>query len=141
MKKVFLWAAFSLAVLAQAQRVEPQSNIYVNQGGRTRIVNAVDSIGFTPDQMTVWRAGDTTMLNVAGTDRITLSEYDTWRTQVMPETYWADFDYDIAFDNASPKTPSERPKADSKGICFLTTGCTFSKSEHKLPSWLPSCTK
>lgn len=103
MKKVFLLAAFSLAVLAQAQRVEPQRNIYVNQGGRTRIVNAVDSIGFTPDQMTVWRAGDTTMLNVAGTDRITLSEYDTWRTQVMPETYWADFDYDIAFDNAADR--------------------------------------
>lgn len=91
---------YGLRVTAQ----EPQRNIYVNQDGRTRIVNAVDSIGFTPSVVKVTGYGlKVTEFDVAGIERITLSEYDTWRGQVMPERYWADFDFDVAFDNDSDR--------------------------------------
>jgi len=114
-KRFFLWIVLtwclSSAVTVMGQRVNPQRNVYINQAGRTRIVNAVDSIGYNPAQVTFWRAGDTTMLDVAGTDRMTLREYDTWRPQVMPERYWADFDYDIAFDNdADPQRVVPEPE-------------------------------
>ena len=91
-----------------------QHNVYINEtvGGytRTRIVNEVDRIAFGPERMTMWSNMTSYSLDVSAVGRMSFMERDSWRGKVMPERYLADFDYDIAFEDAD----KERVKAETE---------------------------
>lgn len=91
-----------------------QHNVYINEtaGGytRTRIVNGVDRIAFGPERMTMWSNTTSYSLDVPTVSRMSFMERDSWRGKVMPERYLADFDYDIAFEDAD----KERVKAETE---------------------------
>ena len=83
-----------------------QRNVYINEEvngcNRVRIVNDVDRIAFGQDSTTVWSGGRVTGISFATptVGMMSFREKDPWRAKVMPERYLADFDYDIAFEEA-----------------------------------------
>jgi len=77
-----------------------QHNIYVNENGRTRIVNNVSKIAYGKDKATVWSDAASYDFDLQSVGLMSLSEKDSWRSKVMPERYLKDFDYDIAFDES-----------------------------------------
>ena len=84
-----------------------QHNVYVNEAGRTRIINNVDKIEYGTDSVMVWSGFNLSTLNsqlstfkVDTVNLMSLKEKDPWRAKVMPERYLSDFDYDIAFEEA-----------------------------------------
>ena len=92
--------------------IKAQPNVYINESGRTRIINNVDKIECGTDSMMVWSGNNVqcATFNVQSTDLMSFKEKDFWRAKVMPERYLADFDYDIAFEEAD----KERVTAESE---------------------------
>ena len=102
-------AAFILLVVqcSMFNELKAQPNVYINEAGRTRIISNVDKIECGIDSLTVWSSSNLSTLNsqfstfkVDAINLMSLKEKDSWRAQVMPERYLADFDYDIAFAEA-----------------------------------------
>ena len=105
--------------------IKAQPNVYINEAGRTRIINNVEKIEYGTDSMMVWSGNNVqcwptaepayardslsklssplaqsqpSTFNVQCTNLMSLKEKDSWRAKVMPERYLTDFDYDIAFE-------------------------------------------
>ncbi len=85
--------------------IKAQPNVYINEAGRTRIINNVEKIEYGTDSMMVWSGFNLSTLNsqlstfkVDAVNLMSLKEKDSWRAKVMPERYLTDFDYDIAFE-------------------------------------------
>jgi len=102
-------AGFLLFVVQSVMfnELKAQSNVYVNEAGRTRIVHNVDRIEYGTDSVIIRSVSNLSTLNsqlstfkVDAVNLMSLKEKDLWRAKVMPERYLADFDYDIAFEEA-----------------------------------------
>ena len=85
--------------------IKAQPNVYINEAGRTRIINNVEKIEYGTDSMMVWSGFNLSTLNsqlstfkVDAVNLMSLKEKDSWRAKVMPERYLTDFDYDITFE-------------------------------------------
>ena len=94
--------------------VSAQQNVYINEGGRTRIVNHVSEIKYGTDAITFvsGEKKDAFSLPLEGASPLlmSLTEKDAWRAKVMPERYLADFDYDIAFEEADKGRVKAEPE-------------------------------
>jgi hypothetical protein len=94
-----------------------QSNVYVNEAGRTRIIHNVDKIEYGTDSMIIWSGFNLSTLNsklstfkVDDVNLMSLKEKDLWRAKVMPERYLSDFDYDIAFEESDKALVASEPE-------------------------------
>lgn len=96
-------------ILIGALAASAQRNVYVNEAGRTRIINGVDKITYGPEQATLWSGAAAYGFDTSVVRLMSLKEKDLWRAKAMPERYLADFDYDIAFEEAD----KERVKAEA----------------------------
>ena len=97
--------------------LKAQSNVYVNEAGRTRIVHNVDRIEYGTDSVIIRSVSDLSTLNsqlstfkVDAVNLMSLKEKDLWRAKVMPERYLADFDYDIAFEESDIECVTTEPE-------------------------------
>lgn len=113
--------------------IKAQPNVYINESGRTRIINNVDKIECGTDSMMVWSGNNVqcATFNVQSTDLMSFKEKDFWRAKVMPERYLADFDYDIAFeeaDKARVTAESEITDVKSKFYDDFLEHSTWSKT-------------
>lgn len=103
MKRLTQFLAAFLLFIVQCvmfNELKAQPNVYVNEAGRTRIINNVDKIEYGTDSVTIWSASNLSTFKVDAVSLMSLKEKDSWRAKVMPERYLADFDYDIAFEEA-----------------------------------------
>lgn len=96
-----------------------QHNIYINETvngyNRVRIVKDIKKIDFGPDTMTVWNDDiNTYTFGTSTIGSMGFREDDPARSKLMPERYWADFDYDIDFEEAD----KERIVAESEVTDF-----------------------
>ena len=103
----------SMCLLAVANSSWAQHNVYINENvngyNRVRIVNGIEKIAFGPDSMTVLNnSGNTYTFDAASVGTMGFREQDPWRAKALPEKYWADFDFDIDFEEAD----KERVKAE-----------------------------
>lgn len=112
-------AGFLLFVVQSVMfnELKAQSNIYVNEAGRTRIVHNVDRIEYGTDSVIIRSVSDLSTLNsqlstfkVDVVNLMSLKEKDLWRAKVMPERYLADFDYDIAFEESDIECVTTEPE-------------------------------
>ena len=106
MKRILI---ISIAVWVGVLAASAQRNVYVNENvdgyNRVRIVNGVERIDFGPDSMTVLYDG--VAVSSFGTSTVGamgFREIDPWRAKFMPEKYWADFDFDITFEEADKES-------------------------------------
>ena len=106
---------YALCMMSYALCMSAQHNIYVNGTvngyTRTYIVNDVDRITHRPDTVTLWNQMDSTSFHVDSIAQMSLVDsYDPWRKMAIPEKYLADFEFDIAFEEAD----KERVKAEKE---------------------------
>ena len=102
----------ALCLLFVTSSIRAQQNIYLNEPfgvyNRVRIFNDVDEITYGPDSLKVWSDDKSYAFDVSQVSSMGFHEMDPWRVKSMPEKYWADFDYDIAFEESD----KERVKAE-----------------------------
>ena len=112
-------AGFLLFVVQSVMfnELKAQSNVYVNEAGRTRIVHNVDRIEYGTDSVIIRSVSNLSTLNsqlstfkVDVVNLMSLKEKDLWRAKVMPERYLADFDYDIAFEESDIECVTTEPE-------------------------------
>ena len=112
-------AGFLLFVVQSVMfnELKAQSNVYVNEAGRTRIVHNVDRIEYGTDSVIIRSVSNLSTLNsqlstfkVDAVNLMSLKEKDLWRAKVMPERYLADFDYDIAFEESDIECVTTEPE-------------------------------
>ena len=104
-----------LCLLLIPYSVWAQSNVYVNTNNRVRIVSLVDKIAFSPERVTLMSDTSHYTFDVPSVRVMSLRERDSWRSKVMPERYLADFDFDIAFEDADKELVKAEPEVtDSK---------------------------
>lgn len=104
-------ASTIILALLSGMTASAQRNLYINEAGRTRIVHRVDSIDFATGTINLWSGSNRSTFEVPDVSLMSLKEKDAWRAKVMPARYLADFDYDIAFEEADkgrvkPESPS-----------------------------------
>lgn len=104
----------AFTALVCSLHVVAQQNVYINQAGRTRIVNGVDKIEYNPESATLWSGTKTSIFNVNDVSLMSLRETDSWRAKVMPERYWNDFDFDIAFADSDKECVKPELKVTDK---------------------------
>ena len=98
----------ALCMLLTANGSRAQHNVYINEAGRTRIVNGAEKVVYGPEKLSVWNGNTANDFDVSAVSLMSLKEKDPWRAKVMPERYLTDFDYDIAFE----ETDKEHVKAE-----------------------------
>ena len=98
----------TLCMLLAVNGSRAQHNVYINEAGRTRILNGVEKIVYQPEKISVWNGNTANDFDVSVVGLMSLKEKDSWRAKVMPERYLGDFDYDIAFE----ETDKEHIKAE-----------------------------
>ena len=103
----------ALLVLLVANSIRAQQNIYLNEVygnyNRVRVFNNVDEITYGPDSMTVWSDNNSYSFNVPSVGSMGFREMDPWRAKLLPQNYWADFDFDIAFEESDKERVSTEP--------------------------------
>lgn len=110
-KKYGLLVTFCLLSLANNSMA--QQNVYLNEAfenyNRVRIFNNVDEIAYAPDSLTVWSNNSPYRFGVNTVGTMGFREMDPWRAKLLPEKYWADFDFDIAFEESDRDRVSAEP--------------------------------
>lgn len=90
-----------------------QQNIYLNEAfgsyNRVHVFNHVDEISYGPDSLTVWSNNNSYSFDVPSVGSMGFREMDPWRAKLFPQIYWADFDYDIAFDESDKERVGTEP--------------------------------
>lgn len=118
-------------MLFAAVALYAQHNVYVNENGRTRIVNSVDKITYGVNGATVWSDTTRYVFDGAAVKLMSLTEKDSWRAKVMPERYLKDFDYDISFlesDKEQVVAESEVTDESNKLYSDFVEHSTWSKT-------------
>lgn len=101
-----------------------QHNVYINENAsgynRVRIFNDIERIDFRPDSMMVWNSrGAIYTFGASTTGIMGFRENDPMRIKLMMEKYWADFDYDIAFEEADKERIVAEPEiTDQQSVQF-----------------------
>ena len=111
----------TLCLLLAASNGRAQHNVYVNEPlqwgervpeekwyNRVRIFNGIDKIEYGTDSVTLWSGAVANSLYTPSVTSMSLKEIDPWRAKLIPERFWADFDFDVDFD----ETDGERVKAE-----------------------------
>lgn len=101
-KTIRLLVAFCVLLVVNNSRA--QQNIYLNEAfgsyNRVRVFNNVNEITYGPDSLTVRSDNNSYSFNVPLVGSMGFREMDPWRAKLLPQNYWADFDFDIAFDES-----------------------------------------
>lgn len=100
----------TLCLLLAASSTHAQRNVYVSSNNRTSIVNGVDKITYGPEQATLWSGTTSHTFDVPAVSLMSFKERDSWHKEVLPERYHADFDYDIAFEEADKARVKAEPE-------------------------------
>ena len=94
----------TFCLLSLANSSMAQQNVYLNEAfdsyNRVRIFNRVDEIAYAPDSLTVWSNNSPYRFGINSVGTMGFREMDPWRAKLLPEKYWADFDFDIAFEES-----------------------------------------
>lgn len=94
----------TFCLLSLANSSMAQQNVYLNEDfdsyNRVRIFNRVDEIAYAPDSLTVWSNNSPYRFGINSVGTMGFREMDPWRAKLLPEKYWADFDFDIAFEES-----------------------------------------
>lgn len=117
-KMQILRTIYTLCLMSCALGMSAQHNVYINETvdgyNRVRIVHQVSQVDFTPKYVTFWSNTDATPFDASAINLMTLKEHDAWRYKAMPERYHADFDFDIAFDEADKeRVQAEKEETDT----------------------------
>lgn len=103
----------ALLVLLVANSIRAQQNIYLNEAygnyNRVRVFNNVDEITYGPDSMTVWSDNNSYSFDVPSVGSMGFREMDPWRARLLPQNYWADFDFDITFEESDKERVRREP--------------------------------
>ena len=123
------WSMF-IGLLLAASSSWAQRNVYINEDfngyNRVRIVNGVNKIDFAPEGATLWNGDTPCSFDASAVGKMSLAEKDPWRTKVMPERYLADFDYDIAFEDADKERVKAEPEVTDETSKFYDDFLTHS---------------
>lgn len=130
-KVLIAWCMFLVASSNWAQH-----NVFINQNvnghNRMRIVNGIEKMAFGTDSMRVWDSNARSYtIDAASVGTMAFREKDTWLTKVLPEKYWADFDYDIDFEETDKQRITAEPEVtDPKSVQYddFLTHSTWSKT-------------
>ena len=110
-KRIRLLAAFCVLLVVNNSRA--QQNIYLNEAfgnyNRVRVFNNVNEIVYGPDSLTVWSDNNSYSFDVPSVGSMGFREMDPWRAKLLPQNYWADFDFDIAFEESDKERVSTEP--------------------------------
>lgn len=110
-KRIRLLAAFCVLLVVNNSRA--QQNIYLNEAfgnyNRVRVFNNVNEIVYGPDSLTVWSDNNSYSFDVPSVGSMGFREMDPWRARLLPQNYWADFDFDIAFEESDKERVSTEP--------------------------------
>ena len=103
----------ALCVLFVVSNSKAQQNIYLNEAygkyNRVRIFSNVDEITYGPDSLTLWGDNDSCSFDVHSVGSMGFREMDPWRAKLLPQKFWADFDYDIAFEESDKERVRTEP--------------------------------
>lgn len=110
-KRIRLLAAFCVLLVVNNSRA--QQNIYLNEAfgnyNRVRVFNNVNEIVYGPDSLTVWSDNNSYSFDVPSVGSMGFREMDPWRARLLPQNYWADFDFDITFEESDKERVSTEP--------------------------------
>lgn len=103
----------ALCVLFVVNNIKAQQNIYLNEAygsyNRVRVFSNVGEITYGPDSLTVWSDNNSYTFDVPSVGSMGFREMDPWRAKLLPQNYWADFDYDIAFEESDKERVRREP--------------------------------
>lgn len=113
----------ALCVLFVVNNSSAQQNIYLNEAygsyNRVRVFSNVDKINYGPDSLTVWSDNNSFSFDVSYVGSMGFREMDPWRAKLLPQKYWADFDYDITFDESDKDRVRREPvETDSASVQY-----------------------
>lgn len=110
-KRICLLVAF--CALLVVDNIKAQQNIYLNEAygsyNRVRVFSNVGEITYGPDSLTVWSDNNSYTFDVPSVGSMGFREMDPWRAKLLPQNYWADFDYDIAFEESDKERVRREP--------------------------------
>ena len=110
-KRIRLLAAFCVLLVVNNSRA--QQNIYLNEAfgnyNRVRVFNNVNEIVYGPHSLTVWSDNNSYSFDVPSVGSMGFREMDPWRARLLPQNYWADFDFDITFEESDKERVSTEP--------------------------------
>ena len=110
-KRICLLVAF--CALLVVDNIKAQQNIYLNEAygsyNRVRVFSNVGEITYGPDSLTVWSDNNSYTFDVPSVGSMGFREMDPWRARLLPQNYWADFDYDIAFEESDKERVRREP--------------------------------